>query len=385
MTTLRPSGRIRILTAAHHLGPRNAISPCILQIRRYASKPPAPKYTVPSAAATAPSSDPIKSALTLVESNAPHDPVNPPLSTLPPPLSLPTRGSENVFTYLFRLGRAYGGFYKNGIKAVWFNYKASSALHQRLKEKHSISNSRDAVVRDLLSRSEFQLLARNRHDIGKLPFFGLLVLLLGEWLPLVVPFMPGVVPGTCRIPKQIKGMREKAEERRRMSFRSAVLIPSDEQLMPGEGAKGDAWPVAFNLEHRTQLLKKLRDDQLHHLSSTLGLHSRLWDRIQLAPPSFLLRRVISKHLEYLASDDFLLLRYPSATKALSPEELDAACEERGLDVLGRREDVLRHQLTWWLTRQQEDAGRGAAMMAMLFRRLAMREWVQLHVRANHDR
>ena len=126
------------------------------------------------------------------------------------------------------------------------------------------------------------------------------------------------------------------------------------------------WPLA-RLQHAQVLLRQLRDDQLLHLSSTLGVHNRLWDRLQLPPPSALLRRGLAKKLQYITTDDILLLQCGGVSKLVSDEVMVAA-EERGLDVLGRKETALREQLAWWLNRQQEDGGRGRAVIDMLFRR-----------------
>ena len=364
---------------------RLIISSRIIQKREYAQRPPPARQ---QSGVALPQPDPVKSALEIVEANAEHDPVNPPRSTLPPPLDVPTRGSESIFVYYYRIGRAYGYFYKDGVKAVWYNYKASKLLKQRITNDGQAKDVTDAVAKSLITRSDFQLLARNSHDIGKLPFFGLLVMIFGEWLPLFVPFMPNAVPGTCRIPKQVLGMREKAEERRRISFRQGITEPSADQLPENEigfaGGRRDvasSWPVAFSDDYCKVMLTDFRDDQLFHLSSVLGLHSRLWDRIQLPPPSSLLRRSINKRFRYISQDDILLLQGGGANR-LSPDELHIACEERGLDILGKRDDALRYNLSWWIKRQEQDGGWGKAMLAMLFRRLAIREWVKLNVRAN---
>lgn len=302
---------------------------------------------------------------------------------------MPERGDENIALYYFRIGRAYGSFYWVGVKAVWFNFQATQALRERVKKDSAKIGDGDGVKRrhgkdvllSLVKRSEFQLMARNSHDIGKLPLFGVLVALFGEWLPLLVPFMPGVVPGTCCFPKQIEGMRKKAEERRRTSFRQGISEPSKEQITEiPEGLETAEWPMT-SPDYAAVKLNGLRDDQLHHLSSTLNLHNRMWDRIQLPPPSWLLRRGLSKRLAYLTSDDKLLTRDGGVPK-LNPEETITACQERGLDVLGKREEVLRNDLAWWLARQKEDRGRGDAIFTMLFRRLAMREWVKLNLKAN---
>ena len=247
------------------------------------------------------------------------------------------------------------------------------------------------------------MLKRSEHDIGKLPLFGLLVLVFGEWLVLVVPFIPSAVPGTCRVPKQVRQMQEKGEERRRRSFRLGISEPGAELWADG-AVSGDtaieAWPVAFDQRYRGDVVGKLRADQLYHLSCTLGLHKHIWDRLQLPPPSFLLRRAVRGRLEYLAQDDLLLLNSDKAganqglssalrktakpAASLSPEELRIALSERGMDVLGYGDHTLRERLRWWLERQARDEGKGMAMLGMLFGRLVIREWVKLNLDANKD-
>jgi hypothetical protein len=302
------------------------------------------------------------------------DPINPPRSTVPPALKFPERGAENAALYWYRVGKTYGGFYFTGVKAVWYNRKASQVIRERIGKDVKRGQDDPSALVQSLSRSEFQILARNGHDIGKLPLFSVLVLLLGEWLPLFVPFMPGVVPGTCRIPKQITGMREKAEQRRRTSFRTGTTEPRQEDLVKSaakwdsssssakEGA--DAWPVCAK-SNVTTLLEPLEHAQLFHLSNTLNIHSRLWDRLSIPPPSSLLRSGIGKRLAYICTDDVLLLK-SGDIKNLQHGEVLIACEERGIDVNGRREEVLRAELGAWLQAQRRE--RGLAMFRMLFRR-----------------
>lgn len=328
-----------------------------------------------------------KAALSAVQSKSSIDAVNPPRSTLPPPLTLPQRSqAQTVVIYWWQIGKAYGTFYKEGIKAVWYNSRAAQTIRDRITKEKEAKTVNDAAAKAMITRSEWQILERNSHDIGKLPLFGLLVLLFGEWLPLLVPFMPNAVPGTARIPKQVMGMRKKAEERRRRSFREGFAEPSKDQL-PGslseiaaKSANGVAWPTADSV-YTKAMLGGLRPDQLLHMSTALGLHSNLWDRIQLPPPSLLLRRKLSKRLQYLALDDKLLMRGGGAPK-LSSIELEIACEERALDILGKSDETLRKSLDFWLKRQSDDKGRGQAMLAMLFRRLAIRDWVSLNLAAN---
>ena len=384
MTILRPSGHLLLLQ--HTLRPRPhspRILP-ILQLRTYAPKPSSRKRQneARSTLTTTPNApieparveaELFKSALQTVEGNLPLDPINPPLSTLPPPIQLPERGSEHAFLYLIRLGRAYVGFYKSGVKAVYYNYKASKLLKARLQSEHNVRDITVAVQKGLLSRSEFQLLERNRRDIGKVPFFALLVLVFGEWLPLIVPFMPGVVPGTCRIPSQIRGMREKAVERRRASFRSGVPEPAGEGscgVLGGETTDASIkWPMAFDPACSKDFLRGLRADQLLHVSTTLNLHGNLWTRLQLPPPTFILRPRIARRLAYIAQDDALLHGQGIGVVAkLSHSEVDIACEERGMDIFSAHVDNSRKALEVWLRLQGRDGGQGRVLRALLFRR-----------------
>ena len=381
MTTARPLGRLYTTARQQHnasASPRLTLRILALQTRHYAQKPASNALTQSSK----PDLDPVKSALDAISGTTPLDPINPPASTRPPPLTLPTRGDENAAIYWYRFGRAYGTFYKDGVKAVWYNYRAASLLKQRLQSAVGQAQGKDVVTeairRGLIERSEFQLLARNRHDIGKLPFFGVLVATFGEWLPLIVPFIPNAVPSTCRIPKQVRQMREKAEERRKITFRSGVDIPSHSQLQKADEKRSDQdWALALSPSSAATLLTPLALQQLHFLSTTFSLHSSLWDRVNVPPPAALLRRWISGRLTYLAQDDYLLLKHKKTVEQLSEDELLMACEERGLDILPRREEKLREALQMWLKLQKKDEGRGRAMVEMSFRRPSVWENIKL--------
>lgn len=307
--------------------------------------------------------------------------VNPPDTTLPPPLDLPTKcPQDSQFIHLFRIGRAYGTFYKDGLRNVWRNHKAASALKKRVvadlnarkpdlaspaSASQRWSAFRDeAVQRGVVRRAEFQQLERNARDIGKLPLFGFLVLIFGEWLPLLVPFIPNRVPGTCRIPKQVMGMRKKSEERRRWAFRAGdVPEPEAGQLSVQDGG---SWRMADRANVK-EVLKNLGPRQLMHLSCVLNQHGVFWDKLQVTPPAAMLRRAVCARVQYLALDDFLLVE-AGGPAGLKSEEVVIACEERGIDVLGKPEEKLRAELLSWVKKQEKDDGRGWAMMEMLFKR-----------------
>jgi hypothetical protein len=142
-------------------------------------------------------------------------------STRPAPLDSPEEPSpgpdgsvpiQERASYLFRLGKAYLAFYKTGLKNTWSNYKQSVEIRGRL----NCSLSKAAMyggqpeARDLktkvpqISRKEYQLVLRSRHDIQKLIPFALIFAICGEFTPLVIVLLgSSVVPYTCRIPKQV--------------------------------------------------------------------------------------------------------------------------------------------------------------------------------------
>jgi LETM1-like protein len=298
--------------------------------------------------------------------------LNPPSSTLPPPLSVPSRQpNQSLFSYAYRAGHAYLTFYKSGIKAIFANRRAASGIRHRLNATQTpqlppspltsspSSSSKKAkeaenlYTKYILTRAEFQLLFRNQHDISRVPIFALLFLILGEWLPLIVIFFTPLIPYTCRIPRQVEGDRAKFETRRLRSFRGEI-----DGKVPGPYVKETDSRIPARLE-------ELDRTQLMHISRSLGLHFRIWDTLAkgVLPPTFLLKSKVRRRLAYLEQDDVLLLRDSSESSTatdekvgkeeLSPEEVKMACEERGIDVVGRAENELRTRLAEWLGGRQK--------------------------------
>ncbi|KAI0849388.1 hypothetical protein F5Y00DRAFT_235589 [Daldinia vernicosa] len=238
--------------------------------------------------------------------------LNPPASTRPPPLDLPTRDpSSSIFTYFYHLGKAYMTFYKTGLRAIFTNRKLLSQSSTRLP-----------LVPDSISfptRSDVLLRRRVRHDLSRLPIFGVLLIVCGELTPLVVLLFPRLTPLTCRIPKQADALRRISEARRAASFRGLLYRPD-----PLKGSE----PASNG-----------------HICRTLGLTSSLWDKIGLDGPfaASLAQRAIAR----IAADD-AMLREGGGVEVLVDEEVVLACEDRGIDVLGKPIDELRSRLEEWL-------------------------------------
>ncbi|KAI9788094.1 MAG: hypothetical protein M1816_007226 [Peltula sp. TS41687] len=295
--------------------------------------PPSPPAPAPSAS-TSTSTSTLLAQATPATTPASPSPINGPLSTRPAPIILPSRdASEKWLRFLFRRAKIYLRFYKTGLLNVWHNYRAAEALRDTLGRTPL---HRAITQTNQLSRADFLLLHRSRHDMSRLPLFALVFIVCGEWTPLVVPFITPLVPLTCRLPGQIDSAVRKLEERRARAFREIVVAGGDAQPQPAAAGK----------------VEQLGPDALRLVSASLGLHSRFWGSV--APPTAWLRRRVRKRVEFLGLDDTLLLRYAAggpagkALEELDPEELHAALVERGLDTGGRSEGQRREVLRRWL-------------------------------------
>ncbi|KAL8849485.1 MAG: hypothetical protein Q9221_005567 [Calogaya cf. arnoldii] len=255
--------------------------------------------------------------------------LNPPESTLPPPLILPTSKPNLPLTkkikHYYRTGKAYLTFYKTGVKALWHNYKVLRQLRTRIPKGES---AEQALRAELLSRAEYHLYRRTKKDASRIPIFALVLTICGEFTPIVVLFLGlnGAVPTVCHIPKQVDGARKKAEERRQKSFREGTISSAED---------------TNNVED----MKRLPRPVMLHVARSLGLYSPLWDKIRI-PPTILLPRRIQKAVERIDVDD-IALEKGGGVQHLNKKELRLAAEERGLDVLNKPSKEVKVVLGQW--------------------------------------
>ncbi|KAF4126283.1 LETM1-like protein [Geosmithia morbida] len=310
---------------------------------------------------------------TTTERNAPPTPrrtqlsrsemVNPPATTRPPTLAIPHRDAyDSQLKYLFELGKGYIRFYKDGVKSVWTNRGLVRDKLARTPAGDRPSIWNPSYVPQSFSRADWVLLWRSRHDMIRLPLFGLMLVVIGEMTVLVVALVEGVVPYPCRIPSQTFNAQRRAETRRRLVF---------DQLE-------DRYPAGAFDERMNR--RVARD----HVLRSLYMTGDVWEYLRYIPPG-LWQLKGRLRLAFLEGDDVNLAQDGGPT-ALNSEELRIACADRGIDILSRSETELRGSLGDWLrlTAARDPQERRRRMALLLLTRqenwpqnrdFAVPEWV----------
>jgi hypothetical protein len=278
--------------------------------------------------------------------------LNPPSSTYAPELNVPARKADQGFiSYIWKAGRSYLSFYKTGVS----NVRATSKLARSLRDK--AAKAAPKASHEVLTRVEWQVVQRSRKDMIRLPAFGLIFLVFGEWTPLLVMYITPIIPEPCRIPTQVKRDLAKMEEirhkRQNMTARQAMSLMAKDRRPAG--APGSV-PVNTDISNRrvlpeAEVVRVTNPLDLTHLellllSNRYNCHSRIWDWLLLTPPKFWLQRNVRKKFEYLRTDDELIER-DGGYQAMDKREVERACIERGIDVLVKKEEDIRMALAKW--------------------------------------
>ncbi|KAI1274847.1 hypothetical protein F5Y07DRAFT_191693 [Xylaria sp. FL0933] len=310
------------------------------------------------------------------------DPLNPPASTRPPPLDLPVRDpSTKLFTHLFRLGKAYTTFYKTGLKAILTNRKllrdlpdtpppglpstgpdargtASKATIAATAAAPPTSAAPSALSPPLdksanPTRSSLLLRARVAHDTKRLPLFVLILIICGEFTPLIVLLFPRLTPYTCRIPTQATVIRRGIEARRAASRRALSHVLTNTTHNNSNNSNGNGTPELG------PALEQVADG---HICRSLGLGSALWDKMGFDVP--FARSRAADAVARIVQDD-ALLRNAGGVSGLVDDEVVLACEERGIDTLDKDVAVLRDQLEAWIAKSAPSPTTTGDVEAML--------------------
>ncbi|RFU74496.1 hypothetical protein TARUN_7750 [Trichoderma arundinaceum] len=267
--------------------------------------------------------------------------LNPPASTRPPPMET-VDPQQSKPMYYFKLGKSYATFFKDGVKAVVTNFRLLNARVKSLPSGERPSIFKPRYIPDAFSRADWVLLWRTRHDLIRLPAFAVFFFFAGQLTPILVIFVSGIVPYTCRFPKQLNTSLEKAERRRDAAFDELESRHPHGALSPG---------ITRAVAHQ-------------HLLRTLDLSGGMWDRLGFTPPGMwdIKGRL---RMMFLEIDDKRLLA-DGGPLGLEIEELRIACSERGINILGKSEAELRNRLGDWLRlTATEDLGERRRRMATL--------------------
>lgn len=273
--------------------------------------------------------------------------LNPPATTRPPQLTIPNREAfDSHWKYLFELGKGYLKFYKDGIRSVWTNRRLLREKLERTPKDDRPSIFRPSYVPRTFSRADWVLLWRTRHDMIRLPFFGLMLIVIGEMTVIVVALVEGVVPYPCRIPSQNFHSQRRAEVRRKLAFDQL------EERYRGGVFDADMTPRAAR----------------SHVLRSLYLSGDIWEYLRIVPPG--MWQVKGKlRMAFLEGDDKNLVEDGGPT-GLEGEELRIACTDRGIDILGKSETELKGWLGDWLrlTAAEDSAERRRRMTVLLLTR-----------------
>ncbi|KAF2707356.1 hypothetical protein K504DRAFT_411488 [Pleomassaria siparia CBS 279.74] len=268
--------------------------------------------------------------------------LNPPPETYAPVLDLPERTEgQGKLKWLYHCGKAYIGFYKGGIANVRATARMAKVIRAKLAEK--------GKDEDLLTRAEWQIIKRSRSDMLRLPVFGLLVLLLGEWLPLIALYITPVIPEPCRIPAQTKRRLAKLEQRRQ--YHGDRLIRANTQWYRDNIGQAKAVHPAMGPlgSMKPSDVAQINTHMLQTISIKLDAH---WTFVDILPPIILhpiFRWCVERKLAYLNKDDELI-RTNGGWEGLSKEEATRACVERGIYVLGKSDKDIKKDLKAWFTK-----------------------------------
>ncbi|PKS07653.1 hypothetical protein jhhlp_006259 [Lomentospora prolificans] len=277
-----------------------------------------------------------------------EDGINPPRTTLPPPLDLPVRKpGDGTFSHLFKLGKTYVGFYKAGLKNVFVNRKLLKGKIEALPAGDRPSAFKPHHVPGTFTRADWVLLWRVRHDMARIPIFALVILIFEELTPLVAYACEGIMPYTCRLPQHLEKSRKKAMARRRYAL---------EEL---------DWKNPNGVSQASVAQS--------HILRSLNLVSTLWDRVGLTPPGLWYLKGHPR-LAFLDGDD-VLLRQSGKLNRLAADELLLACTQRGIDLESsldeaddrKKEHERRRLLEQWLrlTDAQQPSDRRRRMAVLL--------------------
>ncbi|KAL5485003.1 hypothetical protein ACEPAI_7645 [Sanghuangporus weigelae] len=231
----------------------------------------------------------------------------------PPPEDAGTIGR------LFHQAKELFKFYVAGLKYVGVHWKEVRAIQQRVKSGGPP-----------LTWREHRFILTNRSDRIKLVPFLVIVLIVEELIPLIVLYVPGMLPSTCVLPSQ----RERIEARRHEKQRGAY-------------ASAKSMDVFKDVSIEKVQFQSLDSGDINLLCDTFGISS--WGILGMQ------RHRLKAYLRKIAVEDKLLLSEGKGAR-LNKAEIVAALTDRGFISLldaytsPQQRDLLR----WWLENVKEN-------------------------------
>ena len=325
---------------------------------------PYSSHSRPPSSAQPTSSTVVPSTSSIASHPLPDD-VNPPPSTRPADLTLPSpldpsAPAADKAKRLIALGRAYLSFYKTGLKNVYHNYRASIPIRQSLNLPAYLPSSPSALSSPhnkspAISRANFQLVHRAAYDVRRMIPFSIMLIVCGEMTPLVVLALGNAVtPFTCRIPTQL------AKSRRLRALRKAAALRAHRAATAGSVS-----PVTPGSDPELRILHRQFANPAWIAAASAAEILRACAALGLArshthpePVVSLLRyrARLAARAEYIARDD-ALIREGGGVAALDAAEVSIAVDERGgvdvaADLSGwEAERAERRWLQRWLRQE----------------------------------
>ncbi|KAK5230141.1 hypothetical protein LTR72_001676 [Exophiala xenobiotica] len=310
----------------------------------------------------------------------------PPLET-PPPLERTDYDDGQIplgdqAKRLFRVGKAYLTFYKTGFKSIWSNYKDLRAIHARLGTrkleniiKYGSSSAADTTNTDdhqgeekgnetetrkseghvkhhvtpqpqaqaqpgddktvhgpsttpTVTRRDYQLALRTRHDLYKLVPFSLVFAICGEFTPLVILAIgSAAVPYPCRIPAQ-----------EQQDFQRPVKIQPRVDEAAKRISESNSNSDSNTTEQEVEWKREFIDAHRLHLSpflTPIPVIGPLWHRLYSGPR-------LRRHCDEVLCDTILIRREGGFDK-LPPREVFQWSLKYGLRTLTEYMDDLKRQ------------------------------------------
>lgn len=277
--------------------------------------------------------------------------LNAPISTFPPPLDTPdalpaSASTPDKLKRLVAVGRAYVAFYKTGLKNVYYNYRASIPIRRELglptylpvlpprtrgvvgskaQTQAPSRESNDTIHPELkLGRGRFQLVRRSARDVQRMIPFTLILLICGEFTPLIIPiFGSAITPATCRVPGQVGKDREAGSKRRNLAQQAYAATVGRTVCLAGSEAER---AVLVEVSRRS-FAQEASAQQILQACAMFGLVKKHDRALGAVLAGLVYRPRLVRYLDYLELDDRMIRE--GGVDALSAGEVRIAVEERG--------------------------------------------------------